>query len=286
MALIAPFTYHGSSVERGVPGIMRAVVTHKIRMYTVGMTPMSILNEALKHSYFAQPGEPHPEDDRALLSRARAIAESDDIARIELIYERVPLVTYAEFNATVPIRTQNLPGTRQQIMASYSGDGWPGAALKRASTITYRCPMRKLVIGKAMFGLPLSDLVPEELKNQMPCVNDRPWHGLDKGYWLWDGLNTRAIESTDDFTIALCFYVEASFYSQVQHDWSYWSFLQLPNGHYVQVDAAVIDQLVTTGYDINAPSYRGDNYAATDGNGLAVAYPYPARDMYNLMGVG
>jgi hypothetical protein len=285
MAIVMNDRIAGAVVERGVPGMMRAVRPAMVAMNTLSLSPWQILNQALLQGSLSQPGEPHPEDERCLLSRARAVAVTDSLARIDLIYERVPLTTYQEDEVVVPIRTMNLPGTRQQIMASYSGEGWPGAALKRACTITYRCPMRKLVVGKALFGFSLSTLVPDTAKAAVGCVNDRPWMGLEKGFWLADGLRTQAIEPDDNFEFALCFYVYATFFSQVRHDWSYWQFLQLPNGHYVKVEAGDISAALTAGYDLNAPSYRGDNSAITQGKGFAVAYPYPAVNFYEIFGI-
>jgi hypothetical protein len=272
-------------VERGVAGIMRAARTAKILMPTSGYEPYELLNRALLTGALPQPGDSHPEDDQCLLSRARAVPFSSNGVDVTLIYERVPLVTYEEHNAVVPVRTQNLPGTRRQIMASYAGANWPGTALRRSCSIVYRCPMRKAILGRAKFGLPLDILVPPETKDAVASVNDRYWMGMDRGYWLFDGLQAKAIEPNDAFEYALCYYVYGTFYSQVKHDWSYWQFMQLPNGHFVKVDPSVIDAVVSLGYDVAAPSYRGDNHAATEDKGLAVAYPYPALNFYELFGV-
>lgn len=288
----------GSSVDAGVPGMMRAVRTTIIKQSTLGKQPWEMLSTAILDDGVPQPGEPHPMDPRCLLSRVRAEPIDDVSTRLSLIYERVPAVTYVEDCATVPIKTQCMPGTRRQIQMTYSGTGWPGT-LTRTGAIIYRCPMRKLVLGKALFGFPLNQLVPNEVKNSIGAVNDRPWMGMRRGYWLCDGLGVQAVEPDDNFETALCFYVVAKFYSQVVHDWSFWQFLQLPNGQYVKVTDADIDAAIAKGYNgqvyhpypvlwpnQTAVQYNAHpDFYAPAGKGFVVTYPYPALDFYSVFGV-
>jgi hypothetical protein len=300
MALALNDRIAGAVVERGVPGIMRLVRPVMVVMSTALLSPHQILNHALLLGSIPQPGEPHEEDERCLLTRARAEAATDSLARIELIYERVPPTTFAEDTTTVPMRMECLPGTRRPVQMTAILPGWPAEnPLRRTASFTYRCPMRKLVLGKALFGMPLEDLVPENAKSAVGCVNDRFWHGQERGFWLCDGLRTRAVDSSDDFSIALCYYVELSFFSMLIQDWSQWRFLRFPNGQYMQVSNGDIDAAsakkyntsVTHPYPNFMPNVTTTIYGTSPafhsptGQGFAVIYPYPTANFDAILGV-
>lgn len=275
----------GASAEIGVPGVMGIVRTGTLKM--TGYTSWSqALVDALGINGVPQPGDAHPADERCLLTRARARGLGSDTIHIDLIYERVPLVTYNKRTFTRPIQTMNLPGTHHQILVGYdNANNWPQAkTLVRAATIVCDIPHQQLTVSKALFGQPLDYLVPVEVEQAVTSVNDRPWMGFERGYWKFDGLNVRAIEPSDDFLVALCFYVDAVFTTQVVHNWSQWSFLKLPNGQYIKVADSDIDDVVAQGYDPNAPSTYGWD-SAIGNKGFAVTFPYACKNFYQLFGI-
>lgn len=288
----------GAMAERGVPGLMRSVRTSHVLSSPLFLSDSKILNRILAR-LDAKPGDSHPADPRCLLTRVRAVPVSSDQFKVDLIYERVPTVTYRESTGVIPIKTQCLPGTRRQAWMTYALESLPDTPLKRPATFTYRCPARKLIVGKAFFGQPVDMMVPDNMKNAVGAVNDRAWKGMERGYWLCDGVDAHAIEPTDDFTQALCYYVSATFFTQVMHDWSFWSFLQLPNGQFAKVEDEDIDEATARGYNTDvyhpyptvwpnrtAVLYKSHpDYYSPPNKGFTVVYPYPALNFYEIFGI-
>ena len=276
----------GASAEIGVPGLMGAVRIGTLQM--TGYTSWAeALIDAMKIGGVPQPGDPHPADERCLLTRARARALGDKTIRVELIYERVPLVTYNKRTYTKTMQTMNLPRTRKQIICYLAGNTiWPGAnPLIRAATIAVDIPHQQLNLSIAVFGAPLGDLVGWDVQEAVGCVNDRGWMGFPKGYWKCDGVNIRAIEPADTFEVALCFYVDVVFTTQCVHDWSQWSFLKLPNGQYLRATDSDIAAVLARGYDSNAPSTFVAGLDWPSNSGFTVSYPYVVANFYAIFGV-
>jgi hypothetical protein len=170
--------------------------------------------------------------------------------------------------------------------------------MNKGVTATFQHPLRQLTVVASIFNQPSIDVL-----NALACVNDRPWQGLNKGYWLFNSFDVVPFEPTDDFEECIAWTVKANFISYVHQDWCQYHFMRLPNGDFAPVGDESLKAVRNRGYGsgTETTTQRGDKLY-TDGSesvdinlpngskakawsGFAKYSLYPQRDFYSIFGI-
>lgn len=112
---------------------------------------------------------------------------------------------------------------------------------------------------------------PASMIAALGSVNDAPWRGLPKGYWLYADQSDVTQDKGNSYNITL------ELWSKLNEDWSTWDILRHQNGRNLYIDPAQVAAAKELGYVYGI----NDDY-----NGFLKTGLYPVADFSGIFGFG
>jgi hypothetical protein len=182
------------------------------------------------------------------------IERNNDKVDIMLIYDStmgiapIPVTFVLSRRTTTVIEETELhPGTRQPFLLSWINPANGNDTVFRTGRIRYRRPHQVLVADGYYIGEPPAGMIAG-----LRCVNDAPWRGYPKGYWMF----TEQSDVTRDFGGS--YNITLQLETRIDRDWSEWETIGDHYGRVLKLDQD----------EINDVESRPYNYGVYVGNGF------------------
>jgi hypothetical protein len=131
-------------------------------------------------------------------------------------------------------------------------------------------PMQQLTATGYFIGDP-----PAEMTTAIRSVNDKPWCGFPKGFWMYVGEVDRTEDKGRSYSISL------AFLNQVIEDWSDFQFLQDETGRTLPPDKIELALYMAIPYEYAVVRLSG---APNPPNGFIKVGNYPMADFNSIFG--
>lgn len=200
------------------------------------------------------------------------VERNNDKVEIMLIYDSttglapIPVTFVLSRRTTTVIEETELhPGTRQPFLLSWINPANGNDTVFRTGRIRYRRPHQVLVADGYFIGEPPAGMVAG-----LRSVNDAPWRGYPKGYWIYSEQSdvTRDFGGSYNITLQL--------ENRIDRDWSEWETIGDHYGRVLKLNQTEIDDVASRPY----------NYGVYVGNGFLRIGPYPTGDFGAFFGFG
>jgi hypothetical protein len=231
----------GAQTQVGSQGVTRTVTAFVSDIPTEN--PAMVLDLALTAPGVPQYGDPHPADPSCIVYDRIAEPWGCDQARITIRY-KLPIpsggpggggggqpYTIRDGYSLVPVTTGLIPGKALPIEVSL----WnvPNARdTVRPQELSYQMPLRT----RTILGTVPGDQI-QQVGRYAGSVNDKPYGGLPKGYWLFAGFETETLDSGRSYVFS------GTIITKTVENWSSQVFFRHDNGRVQKVAEADIQAI-------------------------------------------
>ncbi len=266
----------GTLLDNGVDFVrcVRCGIVKDIDVQAVGFDP-NIMVKALGSAGMPQLGNAHPSIAGITVQRHIIRGLSNDQASVEIYYETPQhgaAISTVLITGSTELQTESagVDGSGNALVISYTPSG--GSVQNRHIPMNRLTPLRRIKVKVSQTSAPTV--------TQKACVgrvNELPWEGLTKGYWLCDGF---AFESDNAVTT---WTTEASFVTRVYRDWKEYAIWIDENG--LTPEGLLVGQnLASIKTAMNAVYAYGSLASAQNPNGFKVVGFYPTADFGLIFG--
>jgi hypothetical protein len=247
-------------------------------IHTNGVSNNRIFTQAVKTTGVPALLSPHPDPDFAACLLRQLIVDAQPgnnrKARILGIYStqamgwaEIPVTFVLQRRTTLMQHTTELHpiNSRAPITVTWVNPADPTDVVKRVVAMQYLKPFQRLLATGYYIGTP-----PASMLGALGSVNDAPFRGFGKGYWLYASQGDVTRDRGGSYTIDL------ELWNKMTEDWSSWAVLRDHNGRYLKVDPADVASLAAQ------PYVEG----STGRNGVTKTGLYKAADLGGIFGFG
>lgn len=229
----------------------------------------SQLIKALALSGLPQKGDPYPHPDYAEYYLKDHIARAFNAWHygIEMIYEYRGLTVYSDTSTLQSVPTQLHPKDFKPLYVKYRADGLGGTStlIKKPLTFNTTLPLRHYTVSKTV-----DFEASQAVLDAFGTVNELPWHGHPKGYWLMSSLSGETVDDGITYTYS------ATWTTKQKEDWSQFGFLEDDRGRPIPLPEADVMNLRKKPYE-----YSVDDTV----NGVLKAGMYALSDFFSIFGI-
>ena len=145
------------------------------------------------------------------------------------------------------------------------GSGVPGQPGLKPVTMGAVLPIRNYTYTKTVDFVAGTDVL-----GAFGCVNQNPFLGLPKGYWLMTALSGETVDDSITYTYS------ATWSTKQKEDWSQFAFLEDDHGHPLPINESDLNTLRVKEYD-----YSIDDSVM----GIIKVGMYPIVDFFPIFGI-
>jgi hypothetical protein len=221
-ATIKPDRIDGALLDHGKD------FTRCVRIFQVYDIPLpatgfaaDILIKSLATSGMPQIGDGHPNITNCTVQRHIVRGMATNQARVEIVYETPVAGAFSPPQGTLLLRDSTVLTTEETsvselgnvIHVNYQPTVNPtgNSRVTKVATFQKLLPMRQLTIAGIIKGA--ANRPSEDVLNAIGTVNENPWQGLKKGFWLFSGF------TGDTADLGKTISIEASFLTRIHRDW-------------------------------------------------------------------
>lgn len=261
-------TVSGAELDSGI-GAGRILRTGLIIGIPLPMYPPdpTILVQALEASGMPQKGDPHPAPGYEKWFCKRHIIRPVNAgqATVVIVYEYLGILSIIDSSTLSGAPTQLWPQDFTPLYVHWRPASDPTKDLPKLLTLNAMLPLRHITISQTIDHEASPDVLAA-----FKTVNNQPWMGLPKGYWLFSGIEGSSQDQGITYTYT------AVLSTKQTEDWSQMGFYVDEAGHNVYVDPGLVSALRSEEY----------TYAIHDTvNGVTKVGMFDLSDFQAILGV-